>query len=60
MVIMNNLALALALAMALVLYSNYESFIINKKKQSILISLKPQKHQNNTHEVLCMLKKNCQ
>ena len=34
MVIMNNLALALALAlaMALVLYSNYESFIINKKK----------------------------
>ena len=32
MVIMNNLALALALAMALVLYSNCESFIINKKK----------------------------
>jgi len=34
MVIMNNLALALACALALTiaLYSNYESFIINKKK----------------------------
>ena len=58
MVRMNNLAMAMALAMAL--YSNYESFIINKKKQSILISLKPQKHQNNTPEVLCTLKKNYQ
>jgi len=32
MVIMNNLALALALALTIALYSNYESFIINKKK----------------------------